>query len=126
MLGSLCNVQCLQIDLFQRYLKDGSVRNGACEEQKNSFLGALQNGEQWALKSKECHRRIPEVALKILLVLDSYGRVPQAITQGNNIDLGTIDQCVSGDIQGRYCVGGLLLSKDALDNITFFSEATVL
>lgn len=50
------------------------------------------------------------------LVLDSFGRIPQAVTQGNNIDMGTYDQCVNifenldnGDIKGKYCYGGLIL-----------------
>lgn len=47
-------------------------------------------------------------------MLDSYGRIPQAITQGNFFDFGTYDQCVNiaevlndVTIKGKYCVGGL-------------------
>lgn len=49
-------------------------------------------------------------------MLDSYGRIPQAVTQGNNLDLGTYDQCVNvlerlefGDIHGKYCFAGLIV-----------------
>lgn len=50
------------------------------------------------------------------LVIDSFGRIPQAITQGNSYDLGTYDQCINifeqlngVDIKGKYCVGGLAI-----------------
>lgn len=56
------------------------------------------------------------------LVLDSYGRIPQAITQGNYIDFGTYDQCVDifenleiGVVKGKYCYGGLILSLTSSD-----------
>lgn len=49
-------------------------------------------------------------------MVDSYGRIPQAITQGNALDLGTYDQCVSineqvnsVEIQGKYCSYGLAI-----------------
>lgn len=51
-----------------------------------------------------------------LAVLDAFGRTPKSITQGNNVDLGSFDQCVdilehldSGLIRGRYCYGGLAI-----------------
>lgn len=47
-------------------------------------------------------------------MLDSFGRLPQAITQGNYYDLGTYDQCTNifeninnTEIKGKYCIGGL-------------------
>lgn len=49
-------------------------------------------------------------------MLDAYGRIPQAITQGNTLDIGTFDQCLNifenlevGEIRGKYCYGGLIL-----------------
>lgn len=45
-------------------------------------------------------------------MLDAFGRIPQAITQGNNIDLGSYDQCLNvfhetNHIKGKYCLNGL-------------------
>lgn len=56
-------------------------------------------------------------------MLDASGRIPQAITQGNTIDMGTYDQCVSiykeldtGDIKGRYCYSGLAIPLITTNN----------
>lgn len=50
------------------------------------------------------------------IVLDASGRLPQAITQGNDLDLGMYDQCLNiheeiGNvtIKGKYCSRGLSL-----------------
>lgn len=49
-------------------------------------------------------------------MFDAYGRIPQAITQGNRYDLGSYDQCININevvedvkIKGRYCTAGLVL-----------------
>lgn len=49
-------------------------------------------------------------------MLDAFGRIPHSIAQGNNVDLGSFDECVdiyehmdSGLIRGRYCYGGLAI-----------------
>lgn len=58
-------------------------------------------------------------------MLDSYGRIPQAITQGNIVDLGTMGQCLDiyevledVTIQGRYCFGGLIVPLGDIINST--------
>lgn len=50
-------------------------------------------------------------------MLDAFGRIPAALSQGNRIDLGLYDQCVeinevieNVDIKGRYCLAGFMLS----------------
>lgn len=58
-------------------------------------------------------------------MLDSYGRIPQAIMQGNNMDLGTVDQCLYGDVEGRYCLAGLVLPIDLLENVSLSTEQVV-
>lgn len=62
---------------------------------------------------------------EVVLVLDSYGRVPQALTQGNNIDLGMADQCLYGDVKGRYCMAGLVLPIGYLFNFFMPSQELV-
>lgn len=52
-----------------------------------------------------------------ILVLDAYGRIPHSLTQGNNVDLGSFDQCINifehldseTEIRGKYCYGGLVI-----------------
>lgn len=51
-----------------------------------------------------------------MIVLDAFGRIPQAVMQGNTYELGTYDQCVNifeelGNvtIKGKYCLGGLAI-----------------
>lgn len=57
-------------------------------------------------------------------MLDAFGRIPPAITQGNDADMGNYDQCINiyekledVDIYGRYCYSGLIvpISIDAID-----------
>lgn len=64
-------------------------------------------------------------------MLDSSGRVPQGVLQGNSIDLGNYDECVNiheeletGDINGRYCYSGLaiplrLTNTDVLSPVNY-------
>lgn len=49
-------------------------------------------------------------------MLDAYGRIPQGLSQGHNIDLGMFDQCLNifetldaTEIRGRYCYAGLII-----------------
>lgn len=58
-------------------------------------------------------------------VLDSFGRIPQAMTQGNRKDGGTYDQCVNikekldiGEVKGKYCFGGLVVPLSILTNVS--------
>lgn len=64
------------------------------------------------------------VIVCIFSVLDSFGRIPQLITQGNNIDFGAYDQCVkiSEDfetvtINGKFCLGGLIVPLNSVIDI---------
>lgn len=57
-------------------------------------------------------------------VLDSFGRIPQLITQGNYIDFGAYDQCVKvsetfevATIDGKFCLGGLILPLNSVIDI---------
>lgn len=52
----------------------------------------------------------------VFAVLDAFGRLPEGITQGGNVDLGMFDQCLNimqkldgVDIKGKYCYGGLMI-----------------
>lgn len=65
-------------------------------------------------------------------MIDAYGRIPQAIIQGNLYDLGTYDQCVNlfqqiGDIkiQGKYCVGGLTIPLTDLKVTSILKPAII-
>lgn len=64
-------------------------------------------------------------------VLDASGRIPQALTQGNKIDLGSYDQCVNireplatTTIDGKYCYSGLVIptSLDGLSPAISFDD----
>lgn len=55
-------------------------------------------------------------------MLDSFGRIPQAVSQQNYYDLGTYDQCVNileeqneVNIIGKYCIGGLSIPVTHLE-----------
>lgn len=59
-------------------------------------------------------------------MLDAFGRIPQAITQGNTIDLGTYDQCLNIfekldniTVKGKYCFGGLSVPSTDLEEALY-------
>lgn len=56
-------------------------------------------------------------------MLDAYGRIPQAMTQGNDMDLGMFDQCLAIQenlnttvIKGKYCYAGLVIPVVDMEN----------
>lgn len=57
-------------------------------------------------------------------MLDASGRVPQAITQGNRVEMGNYDQCLNIHeeletgtvINGRYCYSGLAIPINVTDS----------
>lgn len=141
----LVNGNCdLDSRSFFNFFKTVESSNQACEMQKNVFLAAVENREMWALTSKfPCEffyvftivllhiyslflsfvlLFIIKIKIIFLTVLDAFGRVPNAITQGNIMDLGTYDQCVNifvetktTNIRGKYCLNGLMVPLSIAD-----------
>lgn len=111
----LCgDVKCLDLHSFYDYLNKSESASTECEEQIDVLLEALESREAWALKSKMLVVTKLSNLFSWFLVVDAFGRIPQAITQGNSLDLGTYDQCVdineqmhNVDIKGKYCLYGL-------------------
>lgn len=110
-------VKCLDLHSFYEYLNKSESASTECEAQREIFLEALEKRETWALQSKI--RIVAKLSdlFSFILVVDAFGRIPQAITQGNLLDLGTYDQCVdineqvnNVDIKGKYCLYGLAVS----------------
>lgn len=71
--------------------------------------------------------------VRIILVSDAYGKIPEGLTQGNDRALGMFDQCINiienlktTTIRGKYCYAGLVIPLDEIVNILICIFFTIL
>lgn len=48
----ICNINCLDVDLFNKYFKENYSSNVKCQLQKEVFIQSLKDKSEWALNSK--------------------------------------------------------------------------